>query len=126
VKELGTDIIIDYHKQQFDEDLKDFDAVLDLVGGEATAKSIKVLKKGGILVSLAGRPDEALAAKNGVTAMGQMTVTDTKHLDRLAALVDKGVIRIHVDKVFTIDRSLEAFTYAESSHPRGKVVLTMK
>jgi NADPH:quinone reductase-like Zn-dependent oxidoreductase len=126
VKELGADIVIDYHKQQFDKDLKDFDAVLDLVGGDATAKSIKVLKKGGILVSLAGRPDEALAQKSGVTAMGQMTVTDTKHLDRLAELVDKGVIRIHVDKVFTIDRSLEAFTYAESSHPRGKVVLTMK
>ena len=58
--------------------------------------------------------------------MGQMTATDTKHLDRLAELVDKGVIRIHVDKVFTIDRALEAFTYAESSHPRGKVVLTLK
>jgi NADPH:quinone reductase-like Zn-dependent oxidoreductase len=126
VKELGADIVIDYHKQQFDKDLKDFDAVLDLVGGDATAKSIKVLKKGGILVSLAGRPDEALAQKSGVTAMGQMTVTDTKHLDRLAELVDKGVIRIHIDKVFTIDRALEAFTYAENSHPRGKVVLTMK
>jgi NADPH:quinone reductase-like Zn-dependent oxidoreductase len=126
VKELGADIVIDYHKQQFDKDLKDFDAVLDLVGAEATEKSIKVLKKGGILVSLAGRPDEALAQKSDVTAMGQMTATDTKHLDRLAELVDKGVIRIHVDKVFTIDRVLEAFTYAESSHPRGKVVLTMK
>jgi NADPH:quinone reductase-like Zn-dependent oxidoreductase len=126
VKELGADVVLDYHTQQFDKDLKDFDAVLDLVGGDATAKSIKVLKKGGILVSLAGRPDEALAQKSGVTAMGQMTVTDTKHLDRLAALVDKGVIRIHIDKVFTIDRALEAFTYAESSHPRGKVVLIMK
>ncbi len=126
VKELGADIVIDYHKQRFDEDLKDFDAVLDLVGGDATEKSIKVLRKGGVLVSLAGRPDEALAKKSGVTAMGQMTVTDTKHLDRLAALVDKGAIRIHVDKVFTIDRALEAFTYAESSHPRGKVVLAIK
>ena len=46
VKELGADIVIDYHKRKFEEDLKDFDAVLDLVGGEATAKSIKVLREG--------------------------------------------------------------------------------
>ena len=38
VKELGADIVIDYHKQRFDEDLKDFDAVLDLVGGERNGK----------------------------------------------------------------------------------------
>jgi NADPH:quinone reductase and related Zn-dependent oxidoreductases len=126
VKELGADIVIDYHKQKFDEALKDFDAVLDLVGGDATAQSITVLKKGGVLVSLAGRPDEALAQKSGVTAMRQMTATDRKHLDRLAELVDKGAIRIHVDKVFTIGRALEAFTHAERNHPRGKVVLTLK
>jgi NADPH:quinone reductase-like Zn-dependent oxidoreductase len=125
-KELGADTVIDYHKQEFDEVLKDFDAVLDLVGGDATAKSFKVLKKGGILVSLAGRPDEALAKERGITATGQMTSTDTKHLDRLAALVDKGSILIHVDKVFTIDRAREAFTHAEQNHPRGKVVITMK
>jgi NADPH:quinone reductase-like Zn-dependent oxidoreductase len=125
-KELGADTVIDYRKQAFDEVLKDFDAVLDLVGGDATAKSFKVLKKGGILVSLAGRPDEALAKESGVTAMGQMTSTDTIHLDRLAALVDKGAIRIHVDKVFTIDRAREAFAHAEQNHPRGKVVITMK
>ncbi len=126
VKELGADRAIDYHTQEFDQDLKDFDAVLDLVGGVSTAKSFKVLKKGGILVSLAGRPDEALAQKSGITAMGQMTSTDTKHLDRLAALVDKGQIRIHVDKIFAIDRAREAFVHAEQNHPRGKVVLTMK
>jgi NADPH:quinone reductase-like Zn-dependent oxidoreductase len=126
VKELGADTVINYHTQEFDEVLKDFDAVLDLVGGGTTTKSFKVLRKGGVLVCLAGRPDEALAAKNGITAMGQMTGTDTKHLDRLTALVDNGVIRIHVDKIFTINQAREAFTHAELNHPRGKVVLTMK
>jgi NADPH:quinone reductase-like Zn-dependent oxidoreductase len=126
VKELGADIVIDHSKQAFDEILKDFDAVLDLVGGDALAKSFSVLKKGGVLVTLAGRPDEALAEKSGVRAIGQMTVTDTKHLDRVASLVDKDAIRVIVDKVFTIDWAREAFTHAEQNHPRGKVLLTMK
>ena len=126
VKELGAATVIDYHTGEFDKDLKDFDAVLDLVGGDALTKSFKVLRKGGILVTLAGRPDEALAKQSGITAMGQMTSTDTKHLDRLAALVDKGTIRIFVDKVFTIDQARDAFTHAERNHPQGKVLLTMK
>ena len=126
VKDLGADTIINYHKQEFDKDLKDFDAVLDLVGGDTTTKSFTALRKSGILVSLAGRPDEALAKKTGITAMGQMTTTDTKHLDRVAVLVDDGVISIPVDKVFTIDQAREAFTHAERNHPRGKVLLTMK
>jgi alcohol dehydrogenase len=126
VKELGADIVINYHARKFDKEIKDFDAVLDLVGGEATAQSFSVLRKGGILVSLAGRPDEALAKTSGVTAVSQMTKTDTKHLDRLAALVDKGTIRISIDKVFRLDQAREAFTHAEGNHPRGKVLLTMK
>jgi alcohol dehydrogenase len=126
VKELGAKTIINSQKQEFDENLKDFDAVLDLVGGDATAKSLKVLRKGGVLVSLAGQPDQALAEKSGVTAVAQMTATDTKHLERLASLVDKGAIRVYVDKVFTIDQAREAFAHAEQNHPRGKVVLTIK
>jgi alcohol dehydrogenase len=126
VKELGAGTVIDYYSQEFDTVIKNFDSVLDLVGGETTAKSFKVLRKGGVLVSLVGHPDEALAAKNGITAMGQMTTTDTKHLERLAALVDNGTIRIAVDKVFTLDQAREAFTHAERNHPRGKVVVTMK
>jgi threonine dehydrogenase-like Zn-dependent dehydrogenase len=77
-------------------------------------------------VSLAGCPDEALAKKNGITVVGQMTATDTKHPDRVAALVDNGMISISVDKVFTIDQAREAFTHAEQNHPRGKVLVTMK
>jgi alcohol dehydrogenase len=125
VKKLGADIAVDYHNG-FDKTLKDFDAILDLVGGDAAAKSFAVIKKGGILVSLLGQPDAALAEKQGVTAMGQMTSTDTKHLDRLTALVDSGVVSIRIDKVFTIDQAREAFTRAEQGHPQGKVILTMK
>jgi alcohol dehydrogenase len=126
VKELGADTVINYQKQAFDEDVRDFDAVLDLVGGDITAKSFTVLRKGGILVSLAGRPDQALAEKSGIRAVAQMTATDTKHLDRLAALVDKRAIRVYVDKVFTIDQAREAFAHAEQNHPQGKVLLTMR
>ncbi len=125
-KGLGADTVLDYHKKDFETVLRNYDAVLDLVGGDTLTKSYEVLKRGGVLVTLAGRPDEELAKKTGITAMGQMTASDTKHLDRLAELVDKKIVKITVDKVFTIDNVKDAFTHAEQNHPRGKVVCTVK
>ncbi len=126
VKSLGADQVINYQKEDFSQDLKDFDAVYDTVGGEVTNKSFKVLKKGGVIVSMLGQPDEQLVKEYGVTAIGQGTKTTQEHLERLKELVDGGKVKVHVDKVFTLDQIKEAFTYQEQTHPRGKVVIRIK
>ena len=126
VKQIGADEVIDYKTQKFEEILQDFDAVYDTVGGEVTDKSLKVLKKGGVLVSMLGQPNEELAKLNGVTATSQNTQTNPEHLKRLAKYVDEGKIKVHVDKQFTLDRAKEAFTYQETAHSRGKVVFKIK
>lgn len=126
VKPLGADEIIDYKTQKFEEILKDFDAVYDTVGGETTNKSFLILKKGGILVSMIGQPNEESARKYGVTAVGQGTKTNSEHLQRLAELVNNGKIKAQVDKIFPLEQIKEAFTYQEDVHPRGKVVLQIK
>ncbi len=125
VKTLGADEVIDYKTQAFEDKLHDFDAVYDTVGGETTTKSFQVLKKGGILVSMLGLPDEALAAKYSVTVVGQNTKNNAEHLKRLAELVDAGTITVHIDKVFSLSQAKEAFAHLESAHPRGKVVLSV-
>ncbi len=123
VKSLGADVVIDYKAQKFEEILKDFDAVYDTVGGETTNRSFKVLKKGGVIVSMLGQPNPDLAQKYGVTAIGQGTKVNTHHLTRLAKLVDSGKIKVNVDKIFPLSQIKEAFKYQENGHPRGKVVL---
>lgn len=125
VKKLGADEVIDYKTQKFEEIIKDVDAIFDTVGRETTAKSFTVLKKGGVLVSMVGQPDERLAQTYGVTAIGQGTETNTKHLNRLRELVDSGKITVSVDKAYPLENIQEAFTYQEEVHPRGKVVLTI-
>ncbi|OGY08083.1 MAG: hypothetical protein A2782_03660 [Candidatus Blackburnbacteria bacterium RIFCSPHIGHO2_01_FULL_43_15b] len=55
------------------------------------------LKKGGILVSMLGKPDPELAKESGITAIGQGTETNSKHLERLTELVDQGAIKPQVD-----------------------------
>lgn len=126
VRELGADEVIDYKKEMFEEKLKNFDAVFDTVGGPTTEKSFKVLRKGGTLVSMLGRPNSGLAQQHGVTAIGQLTHVTTEVLKRLAQLVDNGIIKLQVHKVFPLEKATEAFQLVEEGHARGKVVLEIK
>lgn len=125
-KSLGADKTIDYKNEKFDELLKDFDAVFDTVGGETTKRSFTVLKKGGVIVSMLGQPDEKLAKEYGVTAISQSTTTDARHLKRLTELVDSGKIKVSIDKTFPLAQVKEAFRHLEESHPRGKVAVHVR
>ena len=125
VRQLGADKVIDYRTEAFETLGTDFDAVFDPVGGEVTDKSFTVLKKGGVLVSMMGQPSEELAKKYGVQAVGQRTKTNRKHLNRLTELVDAGKIKVHIDRVFPLDRIKLAIDHQKKGHPRGKVVLKM-
>jgi alcohol dehydrogenase len=124
VKELGANLMLDYHTQKFQDELKDYDAVLDTLGGEITGKSLMVLRHGGVLVSLRGQPNvnESLAKERNVRAIGMFTETTTENLNRLRDYVDNGTIRVHVDRVFALNEFKNAFEHAEHKHPQGKVV----
>jgi alcohol dehydrogenase len=123
VKQFGADQVIDYRTEAFEDRVKDFDAVYDTVGGEVTEKSFSVLKKGGILVSMVGKPDEERAAKQGLRAIGQFTRVNRKRLDRLTELIDSGKVKGRIDRVYPLDRVKEAFGHQTEGHPRSKVVL---
>ena len=125
-KSLGADEVIDYKREVFENLLKGFDSVFDTVGGEITNRSFQVLKAGGIIVSMAQKPDGELAKKYKVRAIGQQTEGTPQRLNRLAELVDNGLIKVHIDKVFALDQVKEAFAHLEKGHARGKVVLKIK
>lgn len=94
VKELGADEIIDYQTQNFDELLHDYDAVYDNVGGETYARSFKILKKGGIIVSMLEQPNQQLMEQFGVKAIFQFTQVNRDRLTKLAQCVDQDNIRV--------------------------------
>src|SRR5690349_6134352 len=61
VQSLGADEVIDYKKREFEEVLRDYDAVLGTVRGDAIEKSLRILKPKSAVVSLIGPPDVAFA-----------------------------------------------------------------
>ncbi|MFJ7767522.1 NADP-dependent oxidoreductase [Streptomyces sp. NPDC097107] len=150
-KELGADVVVDYRTQDFAEVLHDYDVVLDSLGGENLAKSLRVLKPGGMAISVAGPPDPAFARELGanpilrlaMTALSFKTRRNAKRhgvtytflfmkasgdqLLELTPLIDAGKIRPVVDRVFSFDETLQAMEYVEKGRAKaGKVVVSMR
>src|SRR5204862_5191898 len=66
VRSLGADEVIDYKKQEFEGVLRDYDAVLGTVRGDALEKSLRILRPKSNVVSLIGPPDAAFARARGM------------------------------------------------------------
>ena len=125
VQELGADHIIDYKKENFEDVIHDYDAVLDTVGGETYIRSFKVLKKGGIIVSTLEQPNSEIMNQYGIRAIFQFAQVNRERLTKLAQWVDQNNVKVNVDKTFSLDEAAKALDYQKDVHPRGKVVLTV-
>jgi NADPH:quinone reductase-like Zn-dependent oxidoreductase len=126
VKSLGVVDVIDYRNQSFETLQHDYDAVFDTVGGETYRKSYGVIRKGGVLVSMLEQPDQKLMLQFGVRAVGQWTRVTTAHLLRLAELAEQGVLRVNIDRIFSLNEATEALVYQREGHPRGKIVIKIR
>lgn len=123
LKELGADRVIDYKNEDFSEQLGYVDLVFDTIGGEVQAKSLKILKPGGILVSTVGiKAPEAMKAK-GITGVAYMSQPYGDQLQELAKLIDAGYVKPVVSKILPLKDAEEAHRISEEGHTRGKIVL---
>ncbi|MEN3296960.1 MAG: hypothetical protein V7642_6213 [Burkholderiales bacterium] len=123
VKSLGADEVIDYRTEDFSVSVKDADVVLDAIGGEVQARSFKVLRKGGILLSLAGPVDEELAKQHGVRGKTVQGWSDGERLKEIAELVDAGVLKVIIGKELPLSEARTAHELSESGHATGKIIL---
>jgi alcohol dehydrogenase len=128
VEKLGADEVIDYKAQAFEDLIHNYDAAYDTVGGETYTKSFRVLKKGGIIVSMLEQPNTELMQQFGVKAIFQFTQVNKERLRKLAEFVDEqnNNIDIHIDKTFPLDEAGKALDYQKDVHPRGKIVLVIE
>jgi len=125
-KDLGADEVIDYKLQKFEDLVTGVDAVFDTVGGETYDKSFGVMKMGGVIVSMTAQPNKELSEKFGVSAIYQSTHTSTEQLDKLAKLINEGIVTVRVDKVFALDQIKQAFEARESGSVKGKLAIKIK
>src|SRR6266516_935446 len=86
LKQLGADVAIDYTKTKFEEIAKDVDAVLDTVGRDTIARSYAVVKKGGIITTIASRPDPAQLEKYGIRGTSIWSRPEAAELSEITKL----------------------------------------
>jgi NADPH:quinone reductase-like Zn-dependent oxidoreductase len=123
LKELGADVAIDYKTQKFEDIAKDVDVVIDGVGGETLARSYPIVKKGGIIVSLTDRVDQAQLDKYGIRG-GSLTVQNNgDELAQIGKLIDEKKIKVVVAETFPLADANKAEAKADTGHARGKIVL---
>jgi NADPH:quinone reductase-like Zn-dependent oxidoreductase len=125
VQELGADEVIDYKTQTFEDIAHDYDAVFDTVGGDTYTRSFKVLRKGGIIVSMLEQQNSELMEKFGVRAVSQFTQVNRERLSKLAEWVDQNKVKVNVEKSYSLDETGKALDYLRDIHPRGKIVLAI-
>jgi NADPH:quinone reductase-like Zn-dependent oxidoreductase len=150
VRRLGADIVIDYKKEDFAEVLRDYDVVLNSLDKVTLEKSLRVLKPGGQLISISGPPDAAFARSIGASwglrvIMGLLSYgirakakrrqvhysflfmrASGDQLTEITSLIDDGIIRPVVDRVFPFTSTKEAMAYVETGRAKGKVVVSLK
>jgi NADPH:quinone reductase-like Zn-dependent oxidoreductase len=123
VQGLGADVVIDYRAERFEDVAREMDVVFDTVGGETQERSLGVLRKDGVLVSVVSRVEPSVAAQHGVRAVYFIVEGDRPQLEEIASLVDDGTLKPIIAKVFPLARTREAFEFGAASHSPGKIVL---
>jgi alcohol dehydrogenase len=150
VKDLGADDVIAYDREAYLDRGRQFDIVYDTLGGDYTLDAFKVVKPGGVVVSIAGPPDrrfadqveagpllrlafwvmrrrvEALAAQHRASYYRFLTESSGAQLAEIAALVDSGSIKPVIDRIFHLEAIKEAFAYAETGRAKGKIIVQIK
>jgi NADPH:quinone reductase-like Zn-dependent oxidoreductase len=150
VKRLGADVVIDYKNNDFETILRDYDVVLDTQGGKTLDKSLRVLKPGGKVISVAGPPEPDFAKefgvnwlviqamrllsfqirrkakRRGVTYSFLFMEASGSQLRELGSLIDSGAIRPVIDRVFPFESTAEALAYVEKGRAKGKVVVKVR
>jgi NADPH:quinone reductase-like Zn-dependent oxidoreductase len=128
VRSLGADEVIDYRTTDFRDVAHDIDVVLDVMSGETRARSLEVLRPGGILVSLLPPtdPDEARkAAARGVRVATLLVEADHAGMTAIAELVETGALRAHVEATFPLTEAAKAHALGETERTTGKIVLVV-
>ena len=150
VRSLGADVVIDYKKEDFADVLRDYDVVLNSLDKVTLEKSLRVLKPGGQLISISGPPDAAFARTIGASWVLRMVMgalsrgiraqarrrqvqysflfmrANGGQLAKITSLIDDGIIRPVVDRVFPFASTKEAMAYVEAGRAKGKVIVSVR
>jgi NADPH:quinone reductase-like Zn-dependent oxidoreductase len=122
LRSIGAERVIDYRSKAFEKEVGEVDLVLDTVGGATLDSAYAVVKRGGLLVTVAGKPVPERAEALGIRALGSGQ-GPTDRLKQIVELIESGQVRLRVGASFPLHEAGKAHELGQSGHGRGRIVL---
>ena len=126
LRQLGAHQVIDYNAQDFTQAVSGCDAVFDTVGGEVAKRSFAVLRPGGRAAFIASGNAAPASPRADVVSLRPKVGRDRAHLDRIAALVTAGAVRVPEITTYKLSQAAAAHVVSEGRHLRGKLVFKVR
>ena len=127
VLSLGADEHIDYQKQIFEAKARNIDFVLDTIGGQTFDRSLYVLVPRGTIVTLPAKLTELQKQKarqrNVHATSFTLNHSDEEGMKEIAGLLEKGIVKSHVSKIFEFADMAKAHLQIETGKTVGKIII---
>ncbi|MFF7468360.1 zinc-binding dehydrogenase [Streptomyces sp. NPDC008092] len=128
LREIGVDEPVDYRSVDVTETVRDVDVVLDTIGGDTSVASLRVLRPGGVVVSIlpVGSPRfHEEAERLGVRSVRMLVDADRAGMRAIAELVEAGKLRATVAGTFPLADAAKAHELGGTGRTTGKLVLVV-
>jgi len=132
VRSLGADKVIDYTKEDFTQNGRRYDLILDNVASHSFSDLIRVLTPQGLIVPNSGHSGMGYVFKAFLLSPFQrqlasmyLSVPNGKDLMELKEWLEAGQVKPVIEQTYPLREAPEAFRYLDKEHARGKVVITV-
>jgi len=123
VRSLGAETVVDYKTTSVEQAVHNVDLVLDTVGSSTLDASLRAVKPGGTLVSIAGQASAEKVRERNVHFASFGAQVSSELLSTFAQLIDDGQVKVIVGATFPLSEAAQAHELSEKGHGRGRIVL---
>lgn len=133
-RSIGADYVIDYTKEDFTQNGRQYDFILAVNGYQSLSAYKHALTPQGTYVFIGGSPAQTFQAlllgplmskRHGRKMISVMKKANQKDLLFIRELLDGGKIRPVIDECYPLSKTAEAFRYFGKGHSRGKVIISI-
>ena len=131
LRSIGADHVIDYAQEDFTKNGQKYDVIMDTIGKSPFARSLRSLHENGIYLNanpglFGGMRMRWLSKRNSKRIITWTAGYTTKNLLALKELVEAGVIKAVIDRIYPLEQTAEAHKYVETGEKKGNVVITVE